>query len=304
MNRTTILLLLIAMISQAQIIQVSSGTIDRIEKFKSTKVDARNIDIWLPDGYSTAQRYAVLYMHDGQMLFDPKSTWNKQAWQVDSIAGALIQKNKIQKMIIVGIWNNGLKRHPEYFPQKVYSTFAIEQKKLISDELLKKKKIDTEFKPISDSYLDFIVHELKPYIDQHYSTYTDRDHTFISGSSMGGLISLYAICEYPEVFGGAACLSTHWTGIYQNHDNPIPDAIVSYLKTNLPASQSHKIYFDYGDQTLDSLYRPWQKKVDVVMKAKGFTPKNWKTQFFSGKDHSEQSWRERFSIPLVFMLRF
>jgi enterochelin esterase-like enzyme len=121
---------------------------------------------------------------------------------------------------------------------------------------------------------------------------------------MGGLISLYAICEYPEVFGGAACLSTHWTGIYQNHDNPIPDTIVSYLKTNLPDSKSHKIYFDYGNQTLDSLYRPWQKKVDVLMKAKGFTPKNWKTHFFAGKDHSERSWRERFFIPLEFLLRF
>jgi enterochelin esterase-like enzyme len=292
------------MISQAQTVNVSSGKIERLEKFKSEIVDPRHIDIWLPEGYSDTEKYAVLYMHDGQMLYDPNSTWNKQAWQVDSIAGALLQKNKIQKTIIVGIWNNGQKRHPEYFPEKVYSTFTNEQKKLISDELLRRKKIDSEFKPISNAYLKFIVQELKPYIDQHYSTYADREHTFISGSSMGGLISLYAICEYPEVFGGAACLSTHWTGIYQNHDNPIPDAIVSYLKTNLPDSKSHKIYFDYGDQTLDSLYRPWQKKVDVLMKAKGFTPKNWKTHFFTGKDHSERSWRERFFIPLEFLLRF
>jgi enterochelin esterase-like enzyme len=222
----------------------------------------------------------------------------------DAIAGKLIGEKKIQKCIIVGIWNNDKKRNPEYFPQKVYPSFSVEQKKFISEDLIKRKKIDTEFNPISDSYLKFIVEELKPYIDKTYSTYKDRKHTFISGSSMGGLISLYAICEYPKVFGGAACLSTHWTGIYQNNDNPIPDAMISYLKKNLPNPKNHKIYFDYGDQTLDSLYRPWQEKLDVVMKAKGFTSKNWKTQFFAGKDHSEQSWRERFFIPLEFLLRF
>jgi enterochelin esterase-like enzyme len=288
---------------QAQTVSVTTGKVERIEKFKSQFVDARNVDVWLPEGYSASEKYAVLYMHDGQMLFDPASTWNKQAWEVDSIAGQLISENKIQKCIIVGIWNNDKKRHPEYFPQKVYAAFSAAQKKFISDILIKRGKIDTEFNPISDNYLKFIVKELKPYIDRTYATYSDRKHTFISGSSMGGLISLYAICEYPKVFGGAACLSTHWTGIYQNDDNPIPDAIISYLKKNLPNPKNHKIYFDYGDQTLDSLYRPWQEKVDVVLEAKGFSTPTWKTQFFAGKDHSEQSWRERLHVPLAFLLR-
>ncbi len=304
MIKTAFFFVMITLLTQAQTVKVTTGKLERIEKFKSQFVEPRNVDVWLPNGYSTSEKYAVLYMHDGQMLFDPSSTWNKQAWQVDSIAGKLLSENKIQKCIIVGIWNNGQKRHPEYFPEKVYPTFSVEQKKFISDILIKRKKIDNEFKPISDKYLKFIVTELKPYIDKTYSTFSDRKHTFVAGSSMGGLISLYAICEYPKVFGRAACLSTHWTGIYQNNDNPIPAAIISYLKTHLPKPKNHKIYFDYGDKTLDSLYRPWQEKVDVVMKAKGFTTKNWKTQFFAGKDHSEQSWRERFLIPLEFILRY
>jgi enterochelin esterase-like enzyme len=303
MIKTAFLFVMITLLTQAQTVKVTTGKVERIEKFKSQFVDARHVDVWLPEGYSAKEKYSVLYMHDGQMLFDPASTWNKQAWQVDSIAGKLIGEKHIQKCIIVGIWNNDKKRHPEYFPQKVYPTFSVEQKKFISEDLIKRKKIDTEFNPISDRYLKFVVEELKPYIDKTYSTYKDRQHTFISGSSMGGLISLYAICEYPKVFGGAGCLSTHWTGIYQNNDNPIPDAIISYLKKNLPNPKNHKIYFDYGDQTLDSLYRPWQDKVDVVMKEKGFTSKNWKTQFFPGKDHSEESWRKRFLIPLEFILR-
>ena len=302
MIKTAFFCVMITILTQAQTVKVTTGKVERIEKFKSQFVDARNVDVWLPEGYSTSEKYAVLYMHDGQMLFDPASTWNKQAWQVDAIAGKLIAEKQIQKCIVVGIWNNDKKRHPEYFPQKVYPAFSKEQKKFISDDLIKRGKIDKEFDPISDNYLKFIVKELKPYIDKTYPTFSDRKHTFISGSSMGGLISLYAICEYPKIFGGAGCLSTHWTGIYQNNDNPIPDEIIAYLKVHLPDPKSHKIYFDYGNKTLDSLYSPWQLKVDVVMKAKGYTTKHWMTQFFEGKNHSEEAWRGRFHVPLAFLL--
>ena len=302
MRKFVSLFTLFSLLSHAQDIKVTSGKVQRLAPFKSQFVDARNVDIWFPDGYSSKEKYAVLYMNDGQMLYNPETTWNKQAWEVDSIAGKLIAENKTQPFIVVGIWNNNKKRHFEYFPQKPFETIEAVQRKMISDILIKENKIDTEFIPISDAYLQFIVKELKPYIDQTYSTYSDRSHTFISGSSMGGLISLYAICEYPKVFGGAACLSTHWTGIYRNNDNPIPAAIISYLKNHLPNPKNHTIYFDYGDKTLDSLYKPSQLKVDVVMKSKGFTSKNWSTQFFSGKDHSEQSWKERLDIPLAFLL--
>lgn len=157
--------------------------------------------------------------------------------------------------------------------------------------------------PISDKYLKFIVSELKPYIDSTFSTLKDQPNTFIAGSSMGGLISMYALCEYPGVFGGAACLSTHWIGTVLMDNNPVPDAFVKYLNENLPDPAIHKIYFDYGDQTLDALYPPLQKKVDEVMKARGFSDKNWVTKFFPGKDHSEKSWNERLDIPLQFLLK-
>ena len=172
----------------------------------------------------------------------------------------------------------------------------------LTKQLEEKGRIKGSFNPISDLYLKFLVTELKPFIDKTFATKKDRENTFIAGSSMGGLISMYAICEYPKVFGGAACMSTHWPGIFSVENNPIPDAFINYLKSNLPNPKNHKIYFDYGDQTLDALYKPYQEKVDIVMKAKGFTDKNWSTQFFPGKDHSENSWHERLAIPLVFLL--
>lgn len=287
---------------KAQPVEVKAGRVVRISDFASKLITPRNIDVWLPDGYSEKQKYDVLYMHDGQMLFDPESTWNKQAWEADNIADALIKSGKTKPFIIVGIWNNPGFRHQEFFPQKAFASMSAENQRLISDEYINLKKTTTAFTPVSDAYLKFIVTELKPYIDSHFSVFTDSDHTFIMGSSMGGLISMYAYCEYPKVFGGAACMSTHWTGIYRNENNPVPDAIIQYLQTHLQPETGRKIYFDYGDQTLDSLYAPAQKKVNALLKAKGFTAKNAMSQFFPGENHSEESWKKRLDIPLTFLL--
>jgi enterochelin esterase-like enzyme len=287
----------------AQTVNVSSGKVQRIENLKSQFIDPRNVDVWLPDGYSDKQKYAVLYMHDGQALYDAETTWNKQAWEVDEIAGKLIAENKTGKFIVVGIWNNDRKRHSEYFPQKPYEGLTTEQKEFVTIKLKEKGRISESFNPISDLYLKFLVTELKPFIDKTFSTKSNAKNTFSAGSSMGGLISIYAICEYPKVFGGAACLSTHWPGIFSMENNPVPDAFINYLKRNLPNPKTHKIYFDYGDQTLDALYKPLQQKVDLVMKEKGFTSKNWMTKYFPGKDHSEKSWKERLDIPLEFLLK-
>ena len=299
----TSFLILIGMITNAQEVKVTSGKVQRFANFKSQYVDARNIDVWLPDGYSPNEKYAVLYMHDGQALYDAETTWNKQAWEVDETAGKVIAENKTRKFIVVGIWNNGMKRHSEYFPQKAFEQLNIEKQEFVSNEYLSNKKTNVAFHPISDNYLKFIVTELKPFIDKTFSTKTDVANTFIAGSSMGGLISMYAICEYPKVFGGAACLSAHWSGIYQIDNNPVPQTFYNYLKSNLPSPKNHKIYFDHGDHTLDALYPTLQKQVDIIMTEKGFTSKNWMSKFFPGENHSEESWKKRLDIPLEFLLK-
>ena len=155
----------------------------------------------------------------------------------------------------------------------------------------------------SDKYLKFLVKELKPFIDQKFSTLSDAPNTFIAGSSMGGLISMYAICEYPQIFGGAACLSTHWIGIFTDQNNPIPRVFMNYLQKNLPNPRTHKIYFDYGTATLDSFYKPFQQEADAIMQRKGFDSLHWLTREFVGEDHSEKAWRKRLSIPLQFLLK-
>lgn len=281
--------------------QVISGKIVRIENFSSIYVGPRNIDVWLPANYSSEKKYAVLYMHDGQMLFDSSQTWNKQAWDVDDISSELMLSKKVRDFIVVGIWNNGKFRHSEYFPQKPFGQLTKQEKDSFSFQLRRGKGVVDEFKPNSDNYLKFIVKELKPFIDSHYSVSSNKENTYIAGSSMGGLISLYAICEYPNIFGGAACLSTHWIGSYTLNNNPIPQAILNYLEHKLPKLKHHKLYFDCGDQTLDALYPAIQGKVDSLMRENGFNERNWLTQYFPGEDHSEKSWKKRLQIPLQFL---
>ncbi len=296
-------MILAAATACAQLPAVSSGSIKRIDSFSSKYITARNVDIWLPGNYNPKNKYAVLYMHDGQMLFDSSTTWNHTAWEVDDVVGKLLKEKKIRNVIVVGIWNGGATRHPDYFPQQPYEAMTQAEKDTVTAQLQRAGRTKELFKPVSDNYLQFLVKELKPHIDTTYSTLAGKAGTFIAGSSMGGLISMYAICEYPDVFGGAACLSTHWPGTFSMDRNPVPSAFIEYLKKKLPDPKQHKIYFDYGDQTLDALYPPLQKKVDAVMKAKGFDKRSWITRFFPGENHSEQAWSKRLDIPLIFLLK-
>jgi enterochelin esterase-like enzyme len=305
MKRLVLLLLVAALpqLSPGQLPAVVAGKIQRHENFPSRYITARNVDVWLPENYDTAKKYNVLYMHDGQMLFDPATTWNKTSWDADDVISTLLRENKIKDLILVGVFNGGDTRHADYFPQKAFELLTqAERDSIYSAGRSNGASVFNKYTVQSDNYLRFLVKELKPFIDSAYSTYTDRDHTFIAGSSMGGLISLYAICEYPAIFGGAACLSTHWPGIFAMDNNPIPDVFLQYMNAHLPDPATHKIYFDYGDATLDAFYPPLQKKADAVMKSKGFSANNWMTKYFPGENHSEIAWHKRLHIPLTFLL--
>lgn len=253
--------------AQQNLPQVCKGRIERIENFRSRYVAARNIDVWLPEGYSDTTKYAVLYMQDGQNLFDSTMTWNKQSWDVDDVATELFAAG-LNRFIVVGVWNSGFTRYPDYFPQKPFESLTATEQDSVEARWLKAGRIKDPFSPNSDLYLKFLVKELKPYIEKKYAVYTDRSNTVIAGSSSGALLALYALCEYPRVFGKAGCLSTHWTGTFSKENNPVPDAMLKYLNKNLPDPDTHKIYFDCGDQKLDALY----PKFFCICRGNGDTP--------------------------------
>ena len=287
----------------AQPIQkVIAGKIVHLANFPSHYVEPRNIDIWLPENYDGKKKFAVLYLHDGQMLFDSTTTWNHQSWNVDDVMTSLIQSGKIRNTIVVGIWNTGKNRHPEYFPQKPWMHLTGADKDSASNQLKRCLQLNEPFQSIANNYLKFLVREVKPMVDKRFSVSTNRKNTFVGGSSMGGLISIYALCEYPGIFGGAACLSTHWIGSFVFEYNPLPGAFHDYLKEKLPRPGHHLIYFDCGDQGLDASYPPYQKEIDILLQQKGYTSRNSTTRYFPGKSHSENAWQERLDQPLLFLL--
>ena len=267
----------------------AAGRIERHPAFPSRFVAPREVDVWLPPGQeaNSGQHYPVIYMQDGQNIFDPAIGFGGGSWEVDRALCRLQQAGKTRGAIIVGVWNTGLGRFPEYMPRKAANGDQLTI--LPGSPPLPTASIQ------SDAYLKFLVTELKPFIDRTYCTQPDTAHTFIMGSSMGALISAYAMAEYPETFGGAACISTHW---------PAGDgAVIDYLAKHLPAPGAHKFYFDYGTETLDASYEPFQQRMDAVMKSAGYTEgRDWVTQKFPGAEHSEKSWRQRVEVPLQFLL--
>ena len=269
-----------------------------IDKYRmsSKYVPARTIRVWVPEGYDASRQYDVLYMHDGKMLFDATITWNHQEWGVDEAMDSLVNLGYIRPTIVVGIDNigNGAdpKRIGEYCPDDV--ALLLPPEKALYDGLVTMKGND---------YLRFVTEELKPFIDSVYSTYKDRNHTWIMGSSCGGLISSYALCKYPDLFAGAACMSTHST-LAADTDHPdqdVIDAYREYLKTHLPAN-SAKLYFDRGDQTLDANYADSQEAINQMLMTAGWNSAHFEYRFFPGHAHEETYWRQRLDIPLRFLL--
>jgi predicted alpha/beta superfamily hydrolase len=267
----------------------AAGTIVRHEAFASRLVPARNVEVWLPPGYADGDaRYPVVYMHDGQNVFDAASSSFGEAWEIDEVLGKLVAEGAVRPAIVVAIWNTGMGRYAEYMPPHNLPPgpirFQVPSKPALTPEQL-----------VTDQYLRFIVSELKPFIDETYRTLKGPADTFVMGSSMGGLVSAYAIAEHPDVFGGAACVSTHW---------PAGDgAVIDYLAGHLPDPASHRIYFDYGTATLDALYEPYQQRMDAAMRQAGYVEgRNWITLKFDGAEHNEKAWRQRAALPLQFLL--
>ena len=264
-----------------------TGTVVRYASMPSIHVAARNVDVWLPPGYGQdpQQRYPVLYMHDGQNLFDPATSYGNVDWAVDEAMTRLIERGEVREAIVVGVWNSP-KRFLEYMPQR-----AVKGVKKIDVPGLDVRVEDV----MSDRYLAFLVTELKPFIDATYATLPGRADTTVMGSSMGGLISQYAMSVYPDVFGGAGCVSTHW---------PAGDGIaLDDFAAHLPDPATHKYWFDFGTATLDASYEPFQRRADEILRKAGYVEgRNWVTKKFEGAEHSEKAWRLRVDQPLRFLI--
>jgi alpha-glucosidase len=227
----------------------------------------RTVRIYLPPGYEhSRQRYAVLYMHDGQNLFDDATSYAGE-WGVDETLNALA-KSRGLRLIVVGIDHGGTERMRELNPW---------------DNL--------EFgKGEGAEYLAFVVDVLKPWVDAHYRTRPDRRHTAIMGSSMGGLISSYAISHYPQVFGSAGIFSpAYW----------LAPQVFADTEAH-PPPHAARIYFYAGGSEDESMV-PGVKRMVAVLRQAGLPPRNLEVVINPVGRHNEAAWRAEFPRAIAWL---
>ena len=232
----------------------------------------RDVLVWLPPGYDwTERRYPVLYMHDGQNLFEPDTAFTKgEHWRIGETATTLIAAGRIEAPIIVGIYNTGEARVDEYTP---------------TDDV----KLGGG---LADDYGRLIVDELKPLIDRTYRTRSDRESTGIAGSSLGGLVSLHLAFSHPAVFGRAAALSPSvWWG---------RKAILKTIRQSR-AKPPLRLWVDMGTaegrRGLDDARLLKAALVGVGFVVGG----DLHYAEYEGATHSEQAWSERVGPMLEWL---
>ena len=225
----------------------------------------RDVIVWLPPSYEkeNAKRYPVLYMHDGQNIIDPTTSFGGSDWRVDEVADSLIKTAAIEEIIIVGIYNTR-GRNPEYSDTK-----------------------------LGRAYGDFVIHTLKPMIDSVYRTKPGREHTADMGSSMGGLISFLFVWWYPEVFSAAGCVSS---GFLVDSNKILKD-----VRAFKGARKNVRIYLDVGSVGIESRLKPGYDEMIGLLKGEGYEKgENLEYFYDDGAEHNERAWARRVWRPLVF----
>lgn len=267
------------------------------------------VDVWVPSEYEATsdKKYPVLYAHDGQNLFDPTFSYAGVPWSVDKACIQLASDENFVMPIIVGINNRGAEglRPSDYFPENAL------------DYIPSESKAETSiFQTCNDIFLGneeaaFVAKELKPLIDSLYNTASGMATTFAIGSSMGALASMYLLCEYPEIFGGAACMSTHWIGslnlnpdFSMNDDEVCATAILNYLSEHIPSDGQHRLYLDQGTEGWDAGYQKYEVLAREIVRDKGYTEESGRLYVYDAKGagHNEWFWQQRVKIPLKFLL--
>lgn len=246
---------------------------------------ARHVEIWLPPGYETGEfHYPVIYMHDGQNLFDPRIANTGVDWGVDEAIVRGMEAGTIRPAIVVGIWSGDL-RGPELSPWADGSDYG-----------------------------RFIIEEVMPRVNAEFRTLTGPENTFTMGSSMGGLISLHLVRTRPDVFGACGCISTHFPYNADVHaqitGEPVPAGvdperalILDDIEAGARVPDGVRMWFDYGTETLDSIYEPSHLAVRDWLLDQGLVEgEDFVVRRYDGAAHNEASWRARLDDPITFLL--
>ena len=264
--------------------------------------------VWLPPGYDAAKgkRFPVLYMHDGQNLFDKKLTNYNQEWQMDEAIPRMVRQGDLRSWIVVGI-QSPRSRYRALFPQKILPLLPAD----FQSRVLTLDTGESKAELSGDAYLKFMVETVKPRVDREFRTLKGPQDTAVMGSSMGGLMAFYAMAEYPEVFGQAAAVSMHVAlasssekGVdHAKEAAVVAEAFRQYLLASNMNPGANRLYIDHGTSTLDGSYGPYSAAIVPMLQANGWTQPNFTFRTYAGAEHNETAWAQRVDIPLAFLDR-
>ena len=237
--------------------------------------DNRDVIVYLPPGYEEEpeRNYPVLYLQDGQNLFDGRTSFVKgRTWMVREHADEAIEAGEIEPLVIVGVYNTGDRRLAEYTHEYNWQMGGGE----------------------ADKYGDLLTRELMPWIASQYRVRRDRENTGMGGSSLGGLVTLYLGLRYPHVFGKLAILSP---SVWWNHKS-----ILGYLNEHAPQMwERPRVWLDVGDREGQRTLRDVEQ-LARRLKANGWRPgESMHFEKVDGGTHDEASWAGRVRPMLKFL---
>jgi len=263
--------------SPQQVRSSVTGKLVMHEKFNSKHLpSSRHVSVWLPPGYdSSSERYPVLFLHDGQNLFDEATAAFGVEWQADETTTELIDNKEISPVILVGIWNT---------PERI-------------DEYTFTKDSQLQRGGQGLGYIQFVADELKPFIDGTYRTRSDRDSTWIGGSSLGGLISMHACLVRPDVFGGCLAFSPSlgWD----------EERLLKTLQTGSKWPSDVRLCFSMGTkegQNSDSHSVNLSRARRLVEVLRPSDSASIQFQEYPDGTHDERAWFTQFPTAMKFLL--
>lgn len=246
--------------------------------------EPRHVSVWLPPGYgeNPDRRYRVIYMSDGQNLFDPRIANTGIDWGVDEAMVAGMEAGRFEPAIIVSTWSTA-RRFEDYSPWHD-----------------------------APKYARFLTEELMPRVNREFRSATGPENTFHMGSSMGGLLSFYLVRDHPDVFSACGCLSTAFlltpamiNGEFGPRvDNPSNTPfVVTDIDNGATVARGQRFFFDYGTAGQDAYYAPSTRIVGDWLVRQGLVEgTDFRIRAYAGADHNEAAWRARVGDQLDWML--